>query len=174
MATYVSGAGQHLLESTNLDRVNEDFENFIDYDDRTKWPMAAWLARKENSVQKDTEEFTLFSGELIPRTATLTQTITTTDAAAVVTIDSTNGIVAKTLIHVPLADGAGPGELLRVTAVTTSIAVTRLTTDAQIPDNATAVIIGNFDTENSTAGPSAMDMEPASVVGYMKIGRAHV
>lgn len=169
MATGVRSAGQHLLESTNLDRVNEDFENFIDYDDKTRWPMAAWASRKENSEQKDTEEFTLFTGELIPRALTITTTITTTDAAAVVGVSSTDGIVAKTLIHVPLSDGAGPGEMLRVTAVTTSVAVTRLTTDAQIPDNSTGVIIGNFDTETSTSGPAAFDMEPASVVGYMTI-----
>ena len=32
MATGVRNPGQHLLESTNLDLVDEDFENFIDYE----------------------------------------------------------------------------------------------------------------------------------------------
>lgn len=170
MATGTRNAGQHVLESNNADRVNEDFENFIDYDDKTRWPMAAWLNKKSNSVQKDTEEFTLFTGELIPRTATLTATITTTDAAATVAISSTDGIVAGTLLHVaPTDDGASAGELLRVTAVTTSVAVARVTTVAQIADNATVVIIGNVNAENSTSGPAAFDMEPASVTCYMSI-----
>ena len=173
MATGVRTSGQHLLESTNLDRVNEDFESFIDYDDKTRWPMAAWLAKKGNSDQKDTEEFTLFAGELIPRTATLTATITTTDASAAIGISSTDGIVVGTLLHVPdiTTDGVDAGELLRVTGVTagTSVTVTRVTTVAQIADNQVVVIIGNIDTETSTSGPAAFDMEPASVVGYMSI-----
>jgi hypothetical protein len=172
VATGTRSFGQFNIITNNSDRVDEDFENFIDYDDKTWSPMAAWLNKKENSVQKDTEEFTLFAGELIPRSATLTTTITTTDAsAASVGVSSTNGIVAGTLLHVSSVgdDGATAGELLRVTAVTTTLTVTRLTTVAQIADNATVIIIGNADTETSTSGPAAFDMEPASVVGYMSI-----
>lgn len=174
MATFTRNAGQHVLETNNLDRVDEDFASSIDYDDVVEAPMAAWLAQKENSEQKDTEEFTLFTGELIPRTFTITVTITTTDAAAIITVSSTNAVVAKTLLHVPIGDGDAPGELLRVTAVTTRLNVTRLTTSQQIPDNATAVIVGNLDFENSTAGPVATDMEPASVTQYMSILKRRV
>lgn len=171
MATGTRSFGQFNLITNGPDRVDEDFENFIDYDDKTWAPMAAWLNKKENSVQKDSEEFTLFAGELIPRACTLTTTITTTDAsAASVGVSSTDGIVAGTLLHVKVAtDTHGAGELLRVTAVTTTLTVTRLTTVAQIADNATCIIIGNADTETSTSGPAAFDMEPASVVGYMSI-----
>lgn len=174
MATGTRTWGQGVLETNNYDRVDEDFENFIDYLEKTEYPMTAWLTKKGNSVQKKTQEFTLFSGTLIPRTATCTVTITTTDAAAIITVSSTDGIVAKTLLHVPIADGATPGEYLRVTAVTTRLNVTRLTTSAQIPDNSTLVIMGNTDTENSTAGPASFDMEPASVVGYMTILKRRV
>jgi alkylhydroperoxidase/carboxymuconolactone decarboxylase family protein YurZ len=171
MATGTRNVGQHVLESNNSDRVNKDFENFIDYDDKTKWPMAAWLAKKENSVQKDTEEFALFSGELIPRTLTITVTITTTDAAVPsLAVSSTDGVVAGTLLHVKgAADGATAGELLRVTAVTTTLAVSRVTTVAQIADNAVVAIIGNISTEVQTDSPAAFDMEPATVTGYMSI-----
>jgi hypothetical protein len=171
MATGTRNAGVHVMESLSPNRVNTDFENFIDYDDRTKWPMAAYLSKKENTVTKDTEEFVLFTGELIPRTVTLNTTITTTDTASAPLVSSTNGIVAKTLLHVPNGDGSTGGDLLRVTGVTdgTSITVTRLTTAHTIADNATAVIIGNFDAENSTSGPAAFDMEPASVTGRMTI-----
>ena len=170
MATGRRDFGQLALLATYPDRVDEDFENFIDYDDKTWSPMAAWLNKKGNSEQKDTDEFTLFSGELIPRSATLTTTITTTDASAVVGVSSLDGIVAGTLLHVNVAtDTHGAGELLRVTAVTTSITVQRLTTVASIADNAVVTIIGNTDTEISTTGPAAFDMEPASVVGYMSI-----
>ena len=173
MATGTRGVtGQIALKSSFSDRVNEDFENFIDYDDKTRWPMAAWLAQKKNSEQKDTSEFTLFSGELIPRTTTLTQTITTTDASAAVTISSTDGIVVGTLLHVPFTDdGARAGDLLRVTGVTdgTSVTVSRVTTENTIADNRVVYIMGNVDTETSTAGPTSFDMEPASVTGYMTI-----
>lgn len=77
MATGRRDFGQIALGATYPDRVDEDFENFIDYDDKTWAPMAAWLNKKGNSQEKDTDEFTLFSGELIPRSATLTTTITT-------------------------------------------------------------------------------------------------
>lgn len=170
MATGTRSFGQFNLNTNNADRIDEDFENFIDYDDKTWAPMAAWLNGKENSVQKDTDEFTLFAGELIPRAATLTTTITTTDASAVVGISSTNGIVAGTLLHVgPATDSANAGDLLRVTAVTTSIIVQRLTTNYTIPANRPCIIVGNSDSETSTTGPAAFDMEPASVVGYMSI-----
>jgi hypothetical protein len=173
MATAVRGVGgQILLKSSFADRVNEDFANFIDYDDKTRWPMAAWLAQKKNSEQKDTSEFTLFSGELIPRTTTLQATITTTDASIAVAVSSTDGIVVGTLLHVPFTDdGSTAGDLLRVTGVTdgTSVTVSRVTTVKTIADNRAVIIIGNTVTETSTSGPTAFDMEPASVVGYMSI-----
>lgn len=174
MATGTRTWGQGVLETNNYDRVDEDFENFIDYIEKTEHPMTAWLNKNGNSSEKKTQEYTLFAGSLIPRTATCTVTITTTDAAAIITVSSTDGIVAKTLLHVPIADGATPGEFLRVTAVTTRLNVTRLTTSAQIPDNSTLVIMGNTDTENSTAGPASFDMEPSSVVGYMTILKRRV
>ncbi len=170
MATGTRNFGQYILIDNNSDRIDEDFETFIDYDDATMWPMAAFLAKKSNSVQKGTTEFTLFSGELIPRAVTLQTAITTTDETAVIEISSTNGIVPGTLIHVNgLLDGKTTGELLRCAAVTTRISVQRLTTVAGIADNAVATIIGNTDTETSTTGPAAFDMEPASVVGQMTI-----
>jgi len=175
MATGVRTFGQFVLETSNVDRVDEDFSNFIESDDESRWPMAAFLNKKGNSVEKKTTEFTLFAGTLIPRAVTLTVAITTTDASAVVTCSSTDGIVVGTLLHTNgLLDGATAGELLRVTAVTTSITVQRLTTVAGIADNKTCTIIGNSESETSTSGPNAFDMEPASVVGQMTILKRRV
>ena len=172
MATGRRSASQITLQGTYPDRVDEDFETFIDYDDKAFAPMAAWLNKKGNSEQKDTDEFTLFSGELIPRAGTLTQPITTTDATGSITISGTDGIVAGTILHVgPATDSSNAGDLVRVDSVTdaTSITFTRLTTDYGIPDDAPFIIIGNVDSETSTTGPASFDMEPASVVGYMSI-----
>lgn len=173
MATGTRTFGQFNLESVNSDRPDTDFANTLENRHKTRWPLTAWLSKKGNSKQKKTTKFVLFEEDLIPRTGTATKTIATTGSTTGVGAASLNGIVANTLLHFPAAWAAStsddPGELVLVTAVTTSMTVRRVTTDAQIADNSGFVIMGNTDTETSTSGPAAFDMEPASVTLYMTI-----
>lgn len=174
MATGYRTYGQFVLEAHDSGyRVDTDFADTLDNIHKTRFPLAAFSSKKGNSVQKDTDKFVLFEEDLIPRTVTLTDPITTTDAAATIGVSSTDGIVVGTLLHVPAAWAASAtalaGELLRVTAVTTSIAVARVTTDVGIADTTTAVIIGNAVAETSTASVASFDMEPTGVLGYMNI-----
>ena len=176
MPTGYRTHGQFVLEAhDSAYRVDTDFADSLDNIQKTRFPLAAFSFKRGNSKQKDTSKFILFEEDLIPRTGTATKTIATTGTTTgAITTANLGAIVVGTVLHFPAAwtsaSVADPGDLVYVSALTTSKAsVRRITTDAAVADNSTFVICGNVDTETSTTGPAAYDMEPTAVTGYMQI-----
>jgi hypothetical protein len=175
--SYQRTFGQFVLEAHDSgNRVDTDFADSLDNIQKTRFPLAAFSFKSKNSKQKDTSKFVLFEEDLIPRTGTATKTVATTGSTTgAITGDSLRGIVVGSVIHFPAAwtsaSVATAGDIAYVSALTTSKATVRriTTTEGQIADNSTFVICGNVDTEISTSGPAAFDVEPSSVTGYMQI-----
>lgn len=172
MATFTTGSGYFNLSTGLRSMIDDDYANFIDYDDETRFDLAAYMMTKGNSQEVDTPEFYAWTGELNPRTGACSTTTTLAAADVTLFVDDGTGVRIDDVLHFPVA--GQDGEHCLVTALTSAnnFTVVRMNTTATTIATTTAyVILGAASSETATSSIAATWMEPAKVINRVMIIR---
>lgn len=168
-ATFSTGVGYFDWSTNQRSIIDDDYENYVDYDDKTRFDLSAFVMTKAASEQVDTPEFYAWAGELTPRSTTVTASVTAGDA--VITVASASGIRKFEVLFSPVEDAVG--ELFRVTSKSgLDLTVTRLnTTPGAVASGGAIYALGEaVGTQEATSAEDNY-MVPAKVTNRVMILR---
>ncbi len=171
-----SAPGQHNLETNNIDRVDFQRGERIEYKDEALAPIMAYFDRQGSQKSSKSDRILLFRGDLMSRRFQLTDAApaggTAGDSAVDQSISSVENLVAgmTALVHGGIAaEGNLAGTLIRIDSVAaTEINYTNLS-GGTIAQNDFMVPIGFASAENATVGPDFTDREPETVNAFLTI-----